>query len=61
MTKVSDQDYFWYLFVRKVLILDLLPSFTNTLTNVSVPIERDVTFTCNVKNIGHYRVGVAEH
>ena len=37
----------------------MLPSFTNTLTNVSVPIERDVTFTCNVKNIGHYRVGGA--
>ena len=38
----------------------MLPSFTNTLTNVSVPIERDVTFTCNVKNIGHYRVGGAQ-
>ena len=27
------------------------------LSNVSVPIERDVTFTCNVKNIGKYKVG----
>ena len=38
-------------------ISDVLPSFTNALKNISVPIERDVTFTCNVKNIGHYRVG----
>ena len=43
--------------LTSTFILDLLPSFTNTLMNVSVPIERDVTFTCNVKNIGHYRVG----
>ena len=23
---------------------------------MSAPVERDVTFTCNVKNIGHYKV-----
>ena len=26
------------------------------LKNMSSPIERDVTFTCHVRNIGHYRV-----
>ena len=35
------------------------PVFTNVLKNVSVPIERDVTFTCNVRNIGRYRVSGA--
>ena len=36
--------------------LDKLPEFTLGLKNMSVPIERDVTFTCHVKNIGLYRV-----
>ena len=35
-----------------------LPAFTNSLANMSVPVERDVTFTCNVKAIGQYRVGI---
>jgi len=37
--------------------LDLLPEFTTAIKNISAPIERDVTFTCNVKNIGQFKVG----
>ena len=35
---------------------DQLPDFTMGLKNMSSPIDRDVTFTCHVKNIGQYRV-----
>ena len=48
---------------EKYIIYNLIsegpPAFTNVLKNVSVPIERDVTFTCNVRNIGRYRVSGA--
>lgn len=37
--------------------LDLLPEFTTSIKNISAPIERDVTFTCNVKDIGQFKVG----
>ena len=33
-----------------------LPEFTGRIPNNSAPIGRDVTFTCNVKNLGHYKV-----
>ena len=35
---------------------ELLPSFTSTLANLSVPVDRDVTFTCNVEHLGQYKV-----
>ena len=35
---------------------DLLPNFTLGLKNMSVPVTRDVTFTCHVRNIGQFRV-----
>ena len=34
-----------------------MPGFTTEIQNISAPLERDVTFTCNVKNIGQYKVG----
>ena len=59
---ITDQGGFQSIFwINKTIYLlklfaDLLPEFTNVLQNISVPIERDVTFTCNVKNIGKYKV-----
>jgi len=35
----------------------LQPSFTNLLVNRSIGVDRDVTFTCSVKNLGRYKVG----
>ena len=35
---------------------DLVPNFTLGLKNMSVPVTRDVTFTCHVRNIGQFRV-----
>merc|ERR1719500_2133514 len=35
----------------------LQPAFTNLLVNRSIGVDRDVTFTCAVKNLGRYRVG----
>jgi len=35
----------------------LQPSFTNLLVNQSIGVDRDVTFTCSVKNLGRYKVG----
>ena len=34
----------------------LLPEFTGRISNNSAPIGRDVTFTCNVKKLGNYKV-----
>ena len=34
----------------------LQPAFTNLLVNRSIGVDRDVTFTCAVKNLGRYRV-----
>ena len=36
---------------------EAVPGFTTEIQNISAPLERDVTFTCNVKNIGQYKVG----
>ena len=33
-----------------------LPEFTNRISNISVPIGRDAVFTCNVKNLGNFKV-----
>jgi len=33
------------------------PTFTNVLVNRSIGVERDVKFTCSVKNLGRYKVG----
>jgi hypothetical protein len=38
------------------LFSDARPVFTNVIANITAPKERDVTFTCNVKNLGHYNV-----
>jgi hypothetical protein len=34
--------------------------FTNVIANISAPKERDVTFTCNVKNLAHYNVSIEQ-
>ena len=38
------------------LTIQLQPSFTNVLLNRSIGVDRDVTFTCAVKNLGRYKV-----
>ena len=34
---------------------------TSRVTNVSVPIGRDATFTCNVKNLQPFKVRIVVH
>jgi hypothetical protein len=33
------------------------PEFMGLVENVTVPVGRDAIFTCNVKNLGRFRVG----
>jgi hypothetical protein len=33
------------------------PEFVGLVENVTVPVGRDAIFTCNVKNLGRFRVG----
>ena len=35
---------------------DYQPKFTKPLDNVTVPVGRDATFTCDVQDLGGYRV-----
>ena len=52
-----NQGYFLPLLISSYFSIQVQPSFTNLLVNRSIGVERDVTFTCSVKNLGRYRVG----
>ena len=53
----ANQGYFLPLLISSYFSIQVQPSFTNLLVNRSIGVERDVTFTCSVKNLGRYRVG----
>ena len=36
--------------------VDVLPQFVGDLTNLTVAIGREAVFSCNVKNLGNYKV-----
>ena len=39
-----------------IVSADVLPQFWGDLSNVTVPVGREASFTCNIKNLGNYKV-----
>ena len=39
-----------------IVSADVLPQFWGDLSNVTVAIGREASFTCNIKNLGNYKV-----